>query len=378
MKSLRIGVLTATFPPYRAGTGNVVFSQAEELARRGHDVTVITATYPGVPEDPENVRVRRIEPMLRAGNAPFLPELLLLHGFDLLHLHQPFIFGAELGTTAALLRRTPLVSSIHNELVASGLRGALFTAYSRTALPLTLRASRIITSVTPGHAQAVTQVRTETSRRPEKLRIVQNAVDHHRFSPGPIDQDIRDQLRIPPDAKVAIVCAALDEAHLSKRVDVAIEAAALVEGLHLIVVGDGPLRAALERQAQNLNARHRTHFVGFQDEDLPAYYRAADVLVLSSELESFGLVQVEAMSCGRPVIVSDLPGARDVSIPGRHGWHVTPANVSAVAASLREVCGMPDRLLSQMGDSARQHVLANFTVASCTDALEAAFAAALR
>ena len=340
-------------------------------------VTVITATYPGEPRDPEGVHVIRLNPLLRIGNAPLLPELFMTRDYDVLHLHQPFIFGAELATSAAQLRRIPLMSSFHNELVADGLRGALFRAYSRTVLPLTLRASRVIIGLTPGQADDVPQIRAETRRHPDKLHIVPNAVDQRRFAPGPIDQQVRSRLGVPADAKVAIVCAALDEAHLTKRVDVAISATAEVDELHLIVVGDGPLRVTLERQARTLGVSDRVHFAGLQNEDLPAHYRAADVCVVCSELELFGLVQVEAMSCGRPVIVSDLPGARDVSVPGLTGWHVKPADASAVATALREFCQLPAQRVSGLGTAARNHVLANFTSARSGDALEAALAAAL-
>jgi len=377
MKALRIGILTATFPPYRAGTGNIAFEQAARLARRGHDVTIITATYPGEPQDPEGVRVVRLEPLLRMGNAPLLPSLLVAHGYDVVHLHQPFIFGAEMAAGAAWLRRMPLVSSFHNELVADGLRGVLFRAYSRTAVPLTLRASRVIAVLTPGQADSVPQLRAETRRHPDKLHIVPNAVDHERFHAGPIDQSVRNELDIPAEATVAIACAALDEAHRTKRIDVAISATAELEGLHLIVVGDGPLRTGLERQARSLGIGERVHFAGFQDTELPAYYRAADVCILCSELESFGLVQVEAMSCGRPVIVSDLPGARDVSVPGVTGWHVKPADPAALAAALTAFGELTAERLNEMGRAARDHVLAKFTWDRSIDALERALAAAL-
>jgi hypothetical protein len=75
---LHIAHVTATFPPYYAGTGNVCFHQARALAARGHRVEVYSATYPGEPVDPAGVRVHRLRPVLRLGNAPLLPGLVRL------------------------------------------------------------------------------------------------------------------------------------------------------------------------------------------------------------------------------------------------------------------------------------------------------------
>src|SRR5690242_21338787 len=97
---MRVAEVCATFPPYYAGSGNVCFHQSRALAARGHDVEVFTAAYPGVPQDPSGVRVHRYAARLRLGLAPFVPQLADLHGFDVVHLHQPFIFGTEMVLTA--------------------------------------------------------------------------------------------------------------------------------------------------------------------------------------------------------------------------------------------------------------------------------------
>jgi len=376
--SLRIAAVTATFPPYYAGAGNAAYHQAAGLAERGHDVTVLTATYPGAPDNPDQVRVLRLRPVLRLGNAPLLPELpALLRGFDVIQLHQPFIFGSEIVSATARLCRTPLVSTMHNALLAEGARGRLFDMYSKLVLPMTLRASSIVVGLTEGHARSIPQVARELSRRPEKLRVVPNAVDTDEFSPAPPDPRFRDQMGIPAEATVAMLCAVLDEAHRFKRADLAVAATAQVEGLHLLIVGRGPLSAELRAQATDLGISNRVHLAGFQA-DLKQCYRAADVLVICSDkLESFGLVQVEAMACERPVIVSDLPGVRDVSIPGVHGFRVRPGDKADLVDKLRAFCALSADARRTMGVAARRHVLSNFTWKHSVDALEGALHAAV-
>ncbi len=375
---LRIAILTATFPPYYAGTGNVAYDQAAGLARRGHDVTVLTATYPGEIANPDGVEVVRLRPAVRLGNAPLLPQLpSRLKDFDVIHLHQPFIFGAETVAATAKLRRIPLVSTIHNALIADGPKGKLFDGYSNIVLPFTLRTSAVIAGLTPSHVYSIRQVARELRHHPEKLRLVPNAVDTDRFSPAAINPAVRERWGIPRQAPLALLCAALDEAHRSKRADLAVAATARVDGLHLLIVGSGPLAAELTRQAEDLGIPDRVHFAGFQRDGLADYYRAADVLVLCSDLESFGLVQVEAMACARPVIITDLPGVRDVSVDGEHGFHIKPDDVDDLTQKLREFFAQPAERRQEMGLAARQHVLDHFTWKHSLDALDGALRAAV-
>ncbi len=104
---MRIAHLTATFPPYRGGAGNTAFRFAREQADRGHEVEVFTAPAPGEPPDPGGAIVHRIEPVLAIGNAPLIPSLARVEGFDVVHLHYPFIFGAELTLLGAAARAPP-------------------------------------------------------------------------------------------------------------------------------------------------------------------------------------------------------------------------------------------------------------------------------
>ena len=93
---MRIAHLTATFPPYPGGAGNTAFRFAREQAERGHQVEVFTAPAPGETPDPGAVVVHRIDPVFAIGNAPLIPSLARIDGFDVVHLHYPFIFGSEL------------------------------------------------------------------------------------------------------------------------------------------------------------------------------------------------------------------------------------------------------------------------------------------
>ena len=378
---LRVAVVTATFPPYLAGTGNLAFAQAEVLARHGHHVTVFTSSQPGAPVDPPGVRVVRSEPVLRIGNAPLIPGLARLRGFDLLYLFQPFIFGSELVALAARSAGVPLVSYMINELLATGLRGLVFDAYSATATRATVRASTRLTVMSLDHGLSIPQVAEEARRRPQVISEVPSGVDAERFHPGQAPE-VRARYRIPAGAPLAILCAGLDRAHTFKRVDHAIEAVRDLRDrdLHLLVVGDGELRAGLADFARELEVHDRVHFAGrVSNAELPDHYRAADLhLLCSDRLESFGLVQVEAMATEVPVIICSLPGPREVSDDGVHGYHFTPGDVDDLRRAIAQLLDLPEADRRAMGAAGRRRVLQRYTWDASVSALEDAFAAALR
>jgi len=368
---MRIAHLVATFPPYYAGSGNACFYQAEALAARGHDVEVFTASYPGVAHDPVGVRTHRFRARLRLGNAPFIPQLALLRGFDVIHLHQPFIFGAEAALAAHLRTGTPLVSSYHNELQAPGVKGLLFAGYDKVVTRAVLRRSARLTVLSMEHAREAPLLAAELARRPDAFAPVPNGVDVETFRPD-AEPELRAALGIPADAIVAAFCAKLDPAHLTKRPDLAIEATARVDGLRLLMIGGGPLQARYEAQADGA----RVIFAGDQSHDEVArHLRAADFLVMPSTLESFGIVQLEAMACGLPVVISDLPGARGVSRDGEHGVHVAPADLDDLARGMRALVDAGPEGRRRMGEAARAHVVEHYSWTRCAELLEAAYEA---
>ncbi|MEZ8222138.1 Glycosyltransferase involved in cell wall biosynthesis [Candidatus Fervidibacteria bacterium JGI MDM2 JNZ-1-D12] len=167
---------------------------------------------------------------------------------------------------------------------------------------------------------------------------------------------VRAKWDIPEEAPVALFCAKLQP---WKRPQDTLRAFAKADlpNAYLIFAGEGPLRTALEAEAKSLGIADRVRFLGFVNQSqLPAVYRAADLMVLSSEYEPFAVVVNEAMLCGCPVVVSDQVGARyDLVQVGQTGFIYPCGDVDALAAILREV--LPDReRLKQMGEAARKRM----------------------
>jgi glycosyltransferase involved in cell wall biosynthesis len=321
---------------------------------------VFTAAADGVSPDAGSVVVHRIAPLLAIGNAPLIPRLARLEGFDVLHLHYPFIFGSELVLGGRLRpggRDAALLVHYKNRLVADGARGAMFELYEHTVSPLLIRSADAVCVLSRDHAQSVPYLRRALRDDPGRLVEMPNGVDTDEFAPGPDSAGIRASMGIGDDATVAAFVATLDRAHHFKRLDLAIEALARAgeERLHLVVAGGGDLLGGFRNQAQAAGVADRVHFIGAVPHPrLPDVLRAADMMLLTTEPpESFGIVLIEAMASGLPVIATEYPGVRAVVEPGENGMLVPRGDAEAIAAALRAMAEQDEGDRRRMGAAGR-------------------------
>jgi glycosyltransferase involved in cell wall biosynthesis len=381
---LRIAHLTATFPPYPGGAGNTCYRFAKGQAERGHRVEVFTAPAEGEPPDPGAAVVHRIEPVVAIGNAPLIPRLAAIEGFDVIHLHYPFIFGSELtllGRLTRRRRRQALLVHYKNRLVAKGPRQVPFETYEHTVTPLLVRAADRVCVLSPDHAASVAYLRRTGERDPSKLIEMPNGVDTRLFAPGPDTAGIRAEAGIPEDAVVAAFVATLDRAHHFKRLDIALAAIAAMrdERVHLVVAGGGELLDDFRRQASAAGIAERVHFLGrVPHSRLPAVLRAADMLLLTTEPpESFGIVLIEAMACGLPTIATEYPGVRAVVDEGATGLLVPPGDANSVAAGIRQLVEAGPSGRAQMGIAGREKAQRLWSWPSLLERMDGAYAEAI-
>jgi glycosyltransferase involved in cell wall biosynthesis len=144
-----------------------------------------------------------------------------------------------------------------------------------------------------------------------------------------------------PNGPLLVACGRLNE---QKGYPVLLDALKRLNAdraVSLWIVGDGPLRAVLERRVRMLGLADRVQFLGFRPNPYP-FMAAADVFVLSSHYEGFGNVIVEAMACGAPVVSTDCPyGPQELIRPGESGILVERNNAEALASGLRRVLDDP-------------------------------------
>jgi glycosyltransferase involved in cell wall biosynthesis len=338
---------------------------------------VFTAPAPGEIPDPGEVVVHRIDPVLAIGNAPLIPALRRVEGFDVVHLHYPFIFGAELtllGRLSRVRRRQALLVHYKNRLVARGARGALFSIYEHSVAPALIRAADRVCVLSADHADSVPYLR----RAAEKLIEMPNGVDTELFAPG--ESGLRRRLDIDDDAVVAAFVATLDRAHDFKRLDVAIDGLARLgdERVHLVVAGGGELLDGFRDHAAEAGVGDRVHFLGgVPHPDLPEVLRAADLFVLTTEPpESFGIVLIEAMASGLPVIATDYPGVRAV-VDDRTGILVPRGDSAGVADALRALVVAGPERRAELGAAGRAKAEREWSWPSLVERMDAAYAEAI-
>ncbi|RME36372.1 MAG: glycosyltransferase family 1 protein [Thermoflexia bacterium] len=356
---MQIAHVTATFPPYYAGTGLVCYYQAQGLARLGHSVTVFTAACAsGDESSPEGVLVRRLSPLFCVGNAPFLPGFLGLRSFDIVHLHYPFIFGAEMVWLACSTRRVPYVLTRHNDLIGNGMRKHLFDAYMALMAPVVFAGACQWLVVSRDHAVSC-RLASFFRRRWADVVEIPNGVDTDLFRPDVDGMPVRQHLGIPEPARVLLFVGALDRAHHFKGADYLLRAFARLQGpeVWLVLVGDGDLRPSLSALVAQLGIGERVRFVGtVPHRELPPFYAASDLVVLPSfPPESFGMVLIEAMACGRPVLAHDIPGVRTVVSTGKDGLLARPGDMDDLVEKMRALLDDPRRR-SEMGGQGRAKV----------------------
>jgi glycosyltransferase involved in cell wall biosynthesis len=392
--TLRIAHLTATFPPYPGGAGNTAYRFARGQAERGHHVEVVTAPAGGEAPDPGRAIVHRVDPVLAIGNAPLIPRIAGLDGFDVIHLHYPFIFGCELtlvGRASRDRRRQALLVHYKNRLVGKGWRRPLFGLYERTVARALIRAADRVCVLSADHADSVDYLRRAGERQPEKLVEMPNGVDTEAFAPGADPSGMRERLGIPDDAVVTAFVATLDRAHHFKRLDLAIEALARLgatgaasleeeaSDVHLVVAGGGELLEGFRERARDAGVGERTHFLGpVPHQRLPDVLQAADLFLLTTEPpESFGIVLAEAMACGLPTIATDYPGVRAVVDEGETGLLVPRGDAEAVAAALRRLVAAGPEGRAALGGAGRAKAEREWGWSRLLDRMDGAYAEAI-
>jgi glycosyltransferase involved in cell wall biosynthesis len=208
-----------------------------------------------------------------------------------------------------------------------------------------------------------------------------NGVDAELFKPGPDESGLRERLALPDDAVVAGFVATLDRAHHFKRLDVAIDALAELgdQRMHLVVAGGGELTEEFRRRAQDRGLGECVHFLGaVPHPELPDVLRACDLFLLTTEPpESFGIVLIEAMASGLPVVATDYPGVRAVVVEGETGILAPRGDVGTVAGGLRELLDAGAEGRRRMGAAGRERAEREWNWPRLVDRMDAAYAEAI-
>jgi len=354
MKILELGKF---YPPHKGGIETLVRLWSEGFAARGAAVDCVVANTAArtVRETVNGVRVHRLASFGRAASTslcPAYPGAVRRFRPDVVHAHFP----NPLADLAVLLapRRTPVVLTYHSDIV----RQAGIMRLYRPLLERTLARADAVVVATPPQREHSPWL----PRLGDKVKVIPFGLDLTRLQQAP-----------PPDAAAAAAVAAaagrLVVLNIGRLVGYKGQRY-LIEALRELpeavawIVGTGPLEAELRGRAAAAGVAERVRFWGeVDDARLPALLHACDVFALPSITpnEAFGLVQVEAMACGKPVVCCQLAsGVPYVNRQDETGCVVPPADAPAFAAALRRLAD--PALRARLGAAARRRAETEFSL----------------
>lgn len=380
--SLRVGI--ACFPTL-GGSGVVASELALQLSARGHRVHVFSSGAPGrLGRAGDGVILHRVDPFSRPPLEHGAYELSLAaaiagvatrEGLDVLHAHYAVPHASSALLARDILRREGrpaprVITTLHG--TDAGLVGAApgMVAVTRHAA----LESDLLTAPSAWLSRAAVQALALPADHP--VEVVPNFVDPAQFTPEahrpgllPLFPSLRDD---GPDRPRVLVHASNFRA-LKRVGDVVLAFAEVARALPalLLLVGDGPDLEDVQHLVRALGLEERVSLVGAQAR-LERLLLAADLFLLPSDTESFGLAALEALSCGVPVIASDVGGLPEVVRRGETGLLVPPRDPHALAeAALSLLADEPRR--AAMGRAARADVLARFQPGPVVDRWEALY-----
>jgi glycosyltransferase involved in cell wall biosynthesis len=331
-----------------------------------------------------NVKHHRLSGL---GYLAFTPKIVsLAKNYDLIHLHYPCYGNAFMVSLARTLgAKAPLVVSYHMDTVGRGLRRPVFAFHSKFLAPGFLKSAAKIAVASRDYAAS--SLLGKIPGLMSKVVEIPFGVDSKRFSPliplsnagegvspssplpnlGECASSSRPSERFSPttyflpygrkdvNGKNILFVGGLDEQHYFKGLHVLLDALAKIPDARLTVVGSGGLVKFYARRAFELAIGERVIFAGrVSDEELPEYYRSADVFCLPSldRSEAFGIVLMEAAASGVPSVATDIPGVRSVVKNNETGLLVPPGDAVALAGALNSILN-DSQLAAKLGAAAR-------------------------
>lgn len=308
---------------------------SHHLTSRGHEVLIVAPgagldKIPGVEivggtiTVPSNGSVARI--CVSPSSASAVRRALRRFKPDIVHVHEPQMPGTSMFAT--LYSRAPVVATFHSYFTRDHLQGRIYSLVAPVLRPVWKRVDRrIAVSAAARHSVC-------SRMGYDPISIVPNGADVDVFASAK-------PANLPPGRKLLFV----GRLEPRKGFPIAVRAfkslALEYSDLRLIVVGEGADRVALEELP--LDLRDRVHMLGrVSDEALPTYHQAVDCFISpATGQESFGIVLVEAMAAGLPIVASDIPGYREVARDGVEALLVAPADPAALAEGVRTLLERP-------------------------------------
>ena len=354
---MKIGI--TCYPTY-GGSGVVATELGLELAERGHEVHFISYAVPvRMTEASQRIHFHEVEvmnyplfdhPPYTLALATRMHDVAVSEELDLLHVHYavPHSVSAYLARAMLAPRALPFVTTLHGTDIT-------LVGIDRSYLPMTrfsIEQSDRVTAV----SQYLRQVTFQQFEVSCPVEVIPNFVNCDLFQPNRDSGQRRD---LAPEGDKVLM-------HLSnfrpvKRVLDVVEIFDHVQSkipATLVLIGDGPERSAAEWLVRCKGLTSKVRFLGKQ-ERIHSLLPCADVLLLPSDLESFGLAALEAMACGVPIVCSRVGGLPELVQEGVEGFLVEPKDVGSMADRVLRILRNPE-LQASLGKAGRDRASQHF------------------
>lgn len=372
---MRIGI--TCYPTY-GGSGVVATELGKALAQCGHEIHFISYSLPfRLQHYHERIFFHEVEmvdypllehPPYAIALAAKMSEVAAQAGLDIFHVHyaMPHAVSAFLAQTILGRQAPKIITTLHGTDIT-------LVGNDRSLFPMTrfaLERSDGLTSVSR-HLEARTREVFETTR---PIRVIPNFVDTKRFTP-----EGRPYLREHLAPQGQRILAHLSNFRSVKRAPDAVRIFAAVRATlpaKLLLIGDGPDRPHALHLARCLGVDADVIFLGKQD-DVESLLAAADLFLLPSEQEAFGLAALEALSCAVPVIATKVGGLPEVVEDGRMGFLLPPGDVDGMARAALELLTDRERH-AEFRQAARRRAVGQFDTSLIVPQYEACYRETLR
>lgn len=378
---MKIVIATAVYYPQIDGVAVFSRNLAEGLARRGHEVLVLTPSQSGRNHTKNSGGVKIV--YLKSAEIKIYPDqihdvpkkrrLFYRHGFrvavfpmrevntilnefcpDVVHVQVSELIGISV-VRYARQHDIPVVTTEHNqpEVITEPMKVPGFAKK-----PVNMVLSKYFLSrqnksdfVTMPTKQAIRNLLASGGELDVPVAAVSNGVDLKSFKPGKVSNEIREKYGIPKKSKIALYVGRVDP---EKSVDRVVQAFSGVCGdfpeAKLVIVGDGIDKSRLIKLVNEEGLSDRVLFLGrVLPPDLYELYRIGDVFMTASEIETQGIVLVEAAATGLPLIAVNRGAVNEICIDGRNGFLCEPDDLGGMQEGLRKILS-DDSLRKRMSE----------------------------
>lgn len=351
---------------YLSGAERHVFDLSEELASRGFDVHLINVFdgSKGGVETKYESRMAKIEDKisavhtLEAAHKADPSTINEMRGIinqvepNIVHTHMPYadLFG---GVAAKLAGQVPVISTRHHDYLTSWTDWLRFASYYAVA-------GNFLDALIAVSEQVASQAKSYERWSESDIHVVHHGCRDEQLSRDTSRQEICSSLGIPESCAIILSVGRLLKWKGHEYAVRALEHLRNEKEIHWLIAGNGPQRNFLHSLASELGVTDSLHLLGHRD-DVPRLMSAADILVHPSTSEAFGIVVIEAMMQGTPVVGSRAGAMPEVIDHGETGYLVEPADGEAISCAVHRYLQDPRKQM-KMQNAARKEYLQDYTL----------------